>query len=180
MLNCEKTHVDFPAIWKTEDGSILRMRRLEEADAEKLIRFVRGLSFAARYFRFGQGDYDPAFDEKLKHCTLQPEEGLHLVVLAAEAGGESIVGSARCVFQPDCTTCEFVIVIADAWGHHGVGHHLMHALIGRARAQGLQKMIGRILASNREMLQFVAGLGFAVSDSPEGDWMKIASIDLQS
>lgn len=54
----------------------------------------------------------------------------------------------------------------------------MDALLAYAKNQGLQKMYGRILGSNREMLQFVIGYGFEVSDSADGDWMKIASINL--
>lgn len=170
--------MDLPEAWKTEDGSALTLRRLEESDAEKLIAFVRGLSVAARYFRFGSGDYDPGLDETLRYCRLRHDEGTHLIVLTSTERGEQIVGSARYVIQPDRSSCEFVIVVADTWGHHGVGHRLIDALLGCAKAQGLQKMHGRILASNRDMLRFVGGVGFAISDSAEGDWMKIASLDL--
>jgi len=170
--------VDFPAVWKTEDGTDLTLRRLQESDADNLIAFVRNLSVSARYFRFGQGDYAPGLDESLKLCPLRPDEGMHLVVLTTGGTGEQVVGSARYVIQPDRSSCEFVIVVADKWDHHGVGHRLMNALIDCAKSQGLQKMVGRILASNRDMLQFVRGCGFTISDSAEGDWMKIASIDL--
>lgn len=54
----------------------------------------------------------------------------------------------------------------------------MNALLECAKSQGLQEMAGRILASNRDMLQFARGCGFTISDSAEGDWMKTASIDL--
>lgn len=170
--------MDLPEAWKTEGGSALTLRRLKESDAAKLIAFVRGLSVAARYFRFGSGDYDPGLDETLRYCRLRHDEGTHLIVLTSTERGEQIVGSARYVVQPDRSSCEFVIVVADTWGHHGVGHRLIDALLGCAKAQGLQKMHGRILASNRDMLRFVGGVGFAISDSAEGDWMKIASLDL--
>lgn len=168
----------FPEVWKTEDGSILTLRRLNDSDAEMLIAFVRGLSVSARYFRFGQGDYEPGLDESLRVCRLRDDEGLHVVVLTTGDAGEQVVGSARYVIQPDHSSCEFVIVIADKWAHHGIGHRLMNALLDCAKSQRLRKMVGRILASNREMLQFVRGCGFTISDSAEGDWMKIASIDL--
>lgn len=170
--------VDLPAAWTTADGSALTLRRLDESDAEGLIAFVRDLSVTARYFRFGQGDYDPGLDQTLRSCRLCDDEGTHLVALASADHGARVVGSARYVIQPGRSSCEFAIVVADAWNHHGVGHRLMDALLDRARAQGLQKMVGRILASNRDMLQFVRGFGFEISDSTEGDWMKIASLEL--
>lgn len=173
-----KRILDFPEVWKAEDGSALTLRRLDDSDAEKLIAFVRNLSVSARYFRFGQGDYEPGLDESLRVCQLRHDEGLHVVVLTTGDTGEQIVGSARYVIEPDRSSCEFVIVVADKWGHHGIGHRLMNALLDCAKDQGLQRMVGRILASNRDMLQFVSGLGFAISDSAEGDWIKTASIDL--
>lgn len=176
----KEINVDFPATWKSEDGCVLTLRHLDESDAEQLIAFVRNLSVSARYFRFGQGDYEPGLDESLRVCTLRHDEGLHVVVLTTGDAGEQIVGSARYVIQPDRSSCEFVIVVADKWGHHGIGHRLMSVLIDCARSQSLKKMIGRILASNLDMLQFVGGLGFTLSDSTEGGWIKIASIDLEA
>ncbi|MBW8328607.1 MAG: hypothetical protein K0M48_05460 [Thiobacillus sp.] len=87
--------MDFPEVWKTEDGSVLTLRQLNDSDAENLIAFVRNLSVSARYFRFGQGDYDPGLDESLKVCRLHHDEGLHLVVLTTGDTGEQVVGSAR-------------------------------------------------------------------------------------
>lgn len=166
-------------VWKADD-TVLTLRQLHEADAQRLIAFVKGLSVSARYFRFGQGDYDPGLDEALQVCRLDQEQGLHLVVVTPKDAGETVVGSARYVIQPDRSSCEFVVAVADKWSHHGVGHQLMNALLGCARSRGLQKMYGRVLASNLDMLQFVKACGFELSDSPEGPWLKIASIDLQS
>ncbi|MEW6118824.1 MAG: GNAT family N-acetyltransferase [Pseudomonadota bacterium] len=141
--------------------------------------FVRGLSVSARYFRFGDGDYDPLRDSALHDCLLKPEQGVHLVAVSLQGVNEVVVGSARYVIQPDGGSCEFGIVVADSWSHHGVGHRLMTALLECAREQGLASMYGRILASNLDMLAFVAGCGFDIGNSPEGAWVKIARIGLQ-
>lgn len=170
--------MDALKVWNA-DGTVLTLRQLQEADAQKLIAFVKGLSVSARYFRFGQGDYDPGLDEVLRVCRLDQEQGLHLIVVTSMDAGETVVGSARYVIEPDRSSCEFVVVVADKWNHHGIGHELMNALLGCARSQGLQKMYGRVLASNLDMLQFVRACGFGIADSPDGPWLKIASIDLQ-
>ena len=170
--------MDLPKVWKTDDGTVLTLRRLGESDTQNLIAFVKGLSVSARYFRFGQGDYDPGLDDALRVCRLDQEQGLHLIVVTPKDAGETVVGSARYVIQPDRISCEFVIVVADKWNHHGVGHQLMSALLTRAKSQSLRKMYGRILASNRDMIEFVRGCGFEISDSSEGHWLKIASINL--
>lgn len=171
--------MDVLKVWNA-DGTVLTLRQLHEADAQRLIAFVKGLSVSARYFRFGNGDYDPGLDEVLQVCRLDQEQGLHLIVVTPTDAGESVVGSARYVIERDRSSCEFVVVVADKWSHHGVGHQLMNALLGCAKSQGLRKMYGRVLASNLDMLQFVRACGFGIADSPEGPWLKIASIDLQA
>lgn len=171
--------MDSLKVWKADDETMLTLRQLNESDTQRLIAFVKGLSVSARYFRFGQGDYGPSLDQALQVCRLNPEQGVHLIVVTPGDAGEIVVGSARYVIQPDRLSCEFVVVVADKWNHHGVGHQLMSALLNSAKSQGLQEMYGRVLGSNLDMLQFVKACGFEISDSPEGPWLKIARIDLQ-
>lgn len=164
--------------WKTDDGTVLTLGHLDESDTQSLIAFVKGLSVSARYFRFGQGDYEPSQEATLQACRLEPEQGVHLIATVSQDAGEVVVGSARYVIQPDRTSCEFVIVVADKWSHHGVGHQLMNALLDCAKSQDLRKMYARVLGSNLDMLEFVRSCGFEISISPEGDWLNIASINL--
>jgi len=168
--------MDMPTITTTDDSALLTVRRLVESDTEKLIAFVKALSVSARYFRFGQGDYNDDLEEGLHACVMNPDRGTHLIAVASPGPDEVVIGSARYVIQADRTSCEFVIVVADKWSHHGIGHELMGALINTAKRQGLRKMWGRILASNLDMLAFVKGQGFGICDSPDGAWQKIASI----
>ena len=46
--------------------------------------------------------------------------------------------------------------------------------------QGIKEMFGRILSTNQEMITFVQELRFSITDSAEGSWLKIATIDLES
>ncbi|OYY61729.1 MAG: hypothetical protein B7Y50_03315 [Hydrogenophilales bacterium 28-61-11] len=85
--------------------------------------------------------------------------GHDLVVVASQADGDSIVGSAHYVIQPVRTGCEFVIVVADRWSHHGIGHQLMRALFACAKSQGIARRFGRVLGSNRDMIHVCTGMG---------------------
>jgi acetyltransferase len=168
--------MDVQTISIPNDDTVLTVRRLALSDTERLIAFVKALSVTARYFRFGQGDYNNDLEEALHMCVMNPDRGAHLIAVASRGSDEVVVGSARYVIQADRTSCEFVIVVADKWSHHGIGHELMGALIDSAKSQGLRKMWGRILASNLDMLAFVRGQGFDISDCPDRAWQKIASI----
>lgn len=172
------TEMPLPSPSRADAGSSPLIRPLAEADLPNLFAFIRGLSFATRYFRFGHGDYDPAQHGARQACLLAPEQGVHLIALACADDGEVVVGSARYVIQPGKTSGEFAIAVADGWKHHGIGHQLMDALSNRARTQGLHNLFGRILESNRDMIEFVRSYGFGISDSPEGPWQKIAVLNL--
>ncbi len=65
--------MDSLKVWKADDETVLTLRQLNESDTQRLIAFVKGLSVSARYFRFGQGDYDPGLDDALRVCKLDPE-----------------------------------------------------------------------------------------------------------
>jgi acetyltransferase len=78
------------------------------------------------------------------------------------------VAVARYVVAPDNASCEFAIVVADAWQQRGVGTRLMEALMDAARRRGLTTIFGEVLASNHKMLALVRRLGFRVV-SPASD-----------
>jgi acetyltransferase len=92
-----------------------------------------------------------------------------------ESEQDNVIASARYVIQSD-TCCEFALAVTDSWKHHGVGHQLINALIESAKCRGIKEMYGKILCSNLEMIEFVRGCGFEVSDSNKGSWLKIATL----
>jgi len=51
----------------------------------------------------------------------------------------------------------------------GLGRHLMERLFDWARAQGIHRIVGHVLADNASMIAFVRTLGFALRRSPEDE-----------
>jgi acetyltransferase len=73
---------------------------------------------------------------------------------------------------------EFAIVVrSDAKGL-GLGAQLMRAGLAWARAAGIRRVVGDVLAENAPMLGFVRRLGFGVTRSGDDPEMMIAAIDL--
>ncbi|MGZ5139145.1 MAG: N-acetyltransferase family protein, partial [Burkholderiales bacterium] len=109
-----------------------------------------------------------AASERLVHflTDIDYDRHLALVCVAHEGNTERIVGEARYVVNPDGKTCEFAIVIADAWHKTGVAGLLMHELIAAAREHGLETMESPVLALNWDMLRFAHGFGFEVRHVP--------------
>jgi len=164
--------------WTTSDGSVLALRNLRASDVDILATFVKELSFGTRYFRFGRGDIEFNHEEIRAVCAPKPDGRIHLLILKIENEAETIVGSGRIVFESGSTIGEIEIAVTDAWQRRRIGKRLIEALLEGARRKGITEVRGRILASNRRMIEFMRRRGFTVSDSAEGAALKIARIDL--
>lgn len=80
--------------------------------------------------------------------------------------------------NPDGSSCEYAVVVADDWQRRGLGRRMMTQLIEVARARGLRTMIGHVLGSNHGMLDLCTALGFVVSDSVDDPAVKRVTLTL--
>ncbi|AWI78311.1 hypothetical protein CEW87_02450 [Parazoarcus communis] len=159
---------DLKEIWTARDGSQLLLRPVCPDDIARSRSFLRGLSYGARYFRFGRGDFQFAEAELQGLCNPDPHECTEFIVLAQPRDEAVEIAAARYCLEPDGMTCEFAVVVTDAWQGAGVGRRLMTALIRHASGRGMRTMYGQILATNVRMLEFAASLGFGIEASGHG------------
>ena len=100
------------------------------------------------------------------------------MAVTGEGATPTIVGGGRCISGEDRESGEFAVMIADEWRGAGLASGIMRALIRDARARGLKRMEGYVLAENRSMLDLARRLGFAVGASEEGPSVKLVWLDL--
>lgn len=160
-------HGEIEEAWVSRDGCQLMIRPVCPADIARSRSFLRGLSYGARYFRFGRGDFQFAEADLQGLCNPDLHECMEFIVLAQVCGESVEIAAARYCIEPDGMSCEFAVVVTDAWQGSGVGRRLMEALIRHASARGLQTMYGQILATNSRMLEFAKGLGFRIEASAQ-------------
>jgi acetyltransferase len=148
-------------------GRTVTLRPIRPGDAALEREFLIDLSGESRYLRFQKWVRAPS--EKLIHFLTDVDYEHHMAIVCTHRRDdhEELVGEARYVINPDGRSCEFGIVIADAWHGTGIAGLLMEALMSAARERGLASMEGLVLASNREMLRFVRALGFEVYAAAE-------------
>jgi acetyltransferase len=73
---------------------------------------------------------------------------------------ERIVGVSRYVINPDQTSCEFSLVVAEDMKGRGLGTRLMESIMDVARDQGLSEIVGYVLVHNTGMLKLMRTMGF--------------------
>lgn len=173
--------------WPMKGGDLYTIRPIHPDDAEMLQALVRGLSAESRYFRFVSAmpelparmlsrytliDYDREMALAAVHRTrtVQPDGSF--------IDTERIIGVSRYITNPDQTTCEFSLVVADDFAGQGLGSRLMLSIIDVARTRGLSEIEGLVLANNDGMLRLMRSLGFHIKPFAEDADFKLCSRSL--
>jgi acetyltransferase len=160
--------VELVRIWTLRDGTRVVIRPIRPEDRQIESDFVRNLSDESRYFRFFNAVRELSETALTRFTQVDYNREMALIALICENGRETEIGVARYVVNPDGRSCEFAIVIADAWQRRGIGSKLMHSLMEAARRRGLETMEGWVLSGNTKMLALADGLGFTI-DASAGD-----------
>jgi acetyltransferase len=98
----------------------------------------------------------------------------HAVAEGQFEESERIIGVSRYITNPDQTSCEFSLAVADDQKGQGLGSRLMLSIIEFARSKGLSEIDGLILANNGNMLRLMTSLGFTIRAFPEDPDFKLA------
>ena len=165
-------------------GGEYTIRPIHPDDAEMLKKLVRELSPESRYFRFVSSiaELPPALLARFTLIDYDREMALVAVVkerVSNEDGEmaetERIVGVSRYITNPDRSSCEFALVVADDFNGKGLGSRLMESIMDVAREKGLAEIEGLVLANNTSMLKLMRSLGFVVKTYAEDPDFKLVS-----
>jgi acetyltransferase len=164
--------------WQLEGGLRCTVRPIHPDDAEMLQAFVRGLSQQSRWYRFAS--HMPELPARMlaRFTLIDYDREMALVAVAPDAaapGGRRMLGVVRYITNPDGTSCEYSLAVADDMHGRGLGSRMMLSIIEAARAKGLQRIIGLILADNAPMLKLMNNLGFGVQPFAEDPDFRIAT-----
>ena len=164
---------------QVSDGTQVTIRPIRPEDAELEREFVKGLSPESKYFRFMDTLRELTPQMLARFTQIDYDREMAFIAVTHSGGKETEIGVCRYITNPDGVSCEFAVVIADAWQGRGIAGRLMAELIAVAREKRLKRMVGHVLASNSRMLEFVGGLGFTLSYDPADPTVKRAVLALQ-
>ena len=168
----------FVRTWELPDGRTVTLRPIRTEDAEIEQEFVKCLSAESRYFRFMDTLRELTPKMLVRFTQIDYEREMAFIATIEEGGREVEIGVVRYITNPDGQTCEYALVVTDAWHRRGLGRRLMELLIEVARARGLKAMVGHVLSNNQAMLELCSDLGFVIGESPDGPTLKRATLAL--
>ena len=140
----------------SEAAPELTIRLLEAADRAELRKLPTRVSPESAISRF-HGALT-SLSEPLLDRLLDLEVGQREAVVAIDA--EGIAGVARFVRDdPTSAGAEIAVLVADVWQHHGVAHQMLDLLMARARAAGISRLRGDMLATNVAARHLLSSVG---------------------
>jgi len=169
-------------------GGEYTVRPIHPDDADMLQRLMHDLSPESRYFRFVSSisELPPAMLARFTLIDYDREMALVAVLKERKSNNdgeitetERIVGVSRYVTNPDQSSCEFALVVADDMNGKGLGSRLMERIMDVAREKGLAEIEGMVLSNNGPMLKLMRSLGFQVKPYPDDADFKLVTHSLQ-
>ncbi len=168
-------------------GGVYTIRPVHPDDAQMLQNLVQHLSPESRWFRYVSHFRElPAsmlsrftlidYDREMALVAVVRERSIDTTGMATEV--ERIVGVSRYITNPDQTSCEFSVVVADDFSGKGLGSRLMESIIDVARDKGLAEIEGLVLSENAEMLKLIKRLGFTVKRFVDDPSFRLVTLTL--
>jgi len=107
---------------------------------------------------------------------LDYERAIAFIALEEDTG--RMLGVVRLHYDPDGKAGEYAVLVRSHLKSHGLGWLLMHRMIEYAKAEGLKRVHGQVLAENTTMLAMCVELGFVIVDDPSELGTKVVTLDL--
>ena len=174
----------YEQVWPLRGGGEYTVRPIHPEDAGMLQELMHHLSPESRYFRFVSSivELPPAMLARFTLIDYDREMALVAVFKERRSGPdgqvpekERIVGVSRYVTNPDQSSCEFALVVADDFSGKGLGSRLMLSIMDVAREKGLSEIEGLVLAQNPGMLRLMKSLGYSIKSFAEDPDFKLVT-----
>jgi acetyltransferase len=174
----------YEQVWPLPGGGEYTVRPIQPDDAQMLQDLMHHLSPESRYFRFVSSIAELPPSMLARFTLIDYDREMALVAIhkqrVADAEGditetERIIGVSRYITNPDQSSCEFSLVVADDFSGKGLGSRLMQSIMDVARDKGLTEMDGLVLANNPGMLKLMRSLGFVVKTFDEDPDFKLVT-----
>lgn len=159
-------------------GAKVLLRPIRPEDAALEQAFIATLSPATMRLRFLAALRELTPEMLARFTQIDYVREMALIAIDEATGRQ--VGVVRYVTMPDGRSCEYAIVVADAWQGKGLGRVMMARLVAVARERGLKSMVGFVLSDNVSMERLCTSLGFASEPEPGEPSVRRATLALEA
>jgi RimJ/RimL family protein N-acetyltransferase len=158
------------------DGTRVLIRPLRPQDAALYPDFIASLTSEDLRLRFFAAVRELSDDRIAELTHLDYARAMAFIAIDEAAG--KMLGVVRLHLDQDAKGGEYAVIVRSALKGLGLGWLLMQRMIGYARAVGLGRVHGQVLAENSTMLRMCAELGFDIADDPNESGIKVVTLAL--
>lgn len=154
----------------TAKGVSMFIRPIRPEDASLLLELFESLSPRSVYLRFFTLMKRLPDSMLVGFTQINYDRHIALVAITESQPQEKMLGDARVILGPNHSEAEFSVVVSEPWQGKGIGAALLLRCLQIAKARGVQKVSGIVLAENTQMLSLGRKLGFKIrkeQDVPE-------------
>ncbi|MFO0870115.1 MAG: bifunctional acetate--CoA ligase family protein/GNAT family N-acetyltransferase [Pirellulales bacterium] len=153
------------------DGLAVTLRPIRLEDEPMMVRFhatLSDLSVRRRYFQAMGLSRRTEHDRLIRVCFNDYDRELATVAEIRDpvTGGLQIVAVGRLSRASRPGVVEFAVTVGDPWHQRGIGTRVLQHLIHIAQREGLQRIVGRVLADNYAMQALCRKVGFQLEYLP--------------
>lgn len=146
----------------TASGANVTIRPIRPEDAKMEKDFVSRLSEKTKYFRYHQALQELTPEMLVRFTQIDYDKEMAFVAVSDDPTMPDELGVGRYSVNPDGTSVEFAIVVADDCQRLGIGSKLMRTLMQTAKDKGMLFFEAEVLKDNVPTLEMVKKLGFSI------------------
>lgn len=158
------------------DGTRILVRPLRPQDAALYPDFAAHVTLDDVRLRFFAPIRELS-EERIAELTRLDYTHAMAFIAVAEASGD-MLGVVRLHLDADGKGGEYAVIVRSALKGRGLGWLLMRRMIDYARAIGLGRVWGQVLAENTTMLRMCEQLGFHIVNEPSLRDLKVVTLSL--
>lgn len=157
----------------------IRIRAIEPADRDALVRFYRTLSPKSLSLRFHGASNGIADRAASFFCGPDHEHREGLIAVLEEPGGSELTIVGHLCLEPSgAHEVEMAVAVADAWQRHEIGRRLLVAAMGWAECHGIDRLRASMLSTNVAILGLLRSMGRLVTLTMPNAGVVDATIDI--
>ncbi len=146
----------------TASGANITIRPIRPEDAKMEKYFVSRLSEKTKYFRYHQALQELTPEMLVRFTQIDYDKEMAFVAVSDDPTMPDELGVGRYSVNPDGTSVEFAIVVADDCQRLGIGSKLMRTLMQTAKDKGMLFFEAEVLKDNEPTLEMLKKLGFSI------------------
>jgi acetyltransferase len=143
------------------DGSEVLLRPIRPEDEPLWHRLIASSSTESIRFRFRSIFKHSDHQMAVKHCMIDYERELALVVESGSGDDRQLIGVAQLITDLNHHTAEYAVIVPDPWQGKGVGALLLDYCLEVAARWGIAEVIAETDPANVRMLSMFRRRGFS-------------------